>query len=207
MYHFRIDAHWLTRAPVLKANMDRRIVLFMGLALSIGLTGCGLLERDVAWPEVRPLGRDLASYRPLQNSIPAGTGAPQLREPTGDIALRQALAYALIKNPELAAFAWEVRAGEARTLQASLFPNPELEVETEEFGGDANGFDVAETTIQLSQLIELGGKRGARTKVAALERNLAGWNYESKRLDVFTETSSSNLGDKEAQKKEAIHEK
>ena len=182
----------------------RQTFLFC-ISMAAALTGCAVSHLDTGWPERRPSGRDLSTYQAPR--VPPGSDArhPKLDEPTGDITLRQALTHALMKNPELAAFAWEVRAGEARTLQAGLFPNPELEVETEGFGGDAKGFDVAETTIQLSQLIELGGKRSARTKVAALERNLAGWDYESKRLDVFTETTVAFIELLAAQKQLALN--
>jgi cobalt-zinc-cadmium efflux system outer membrane protein len=73
-------------------------------------------------------------------------------------------------------------------LQASLLPNPEIEMEVEEVGGtgERSGFDGAETTIQLGQLIELAGKRSKRKRVASLESKLAGWDYEAKRLDVLT---------------------
>jgi cobalt-zinc-cadmium efflux system outer membrane protein len=99
----------------------------------------------------------------------------------------------LIKNPELSVFSWEVRAREARTLQASLFPNPELAFEIEEFGGSSErkGFESAESSLQLSQLIELGGKRSSRVKVASLETELSGWDYETKRLEVLTETAKA----------------
>jgi cobalt-zinc-cadmium efflux system outer membrane protein len=102
--------------------------------------------------------------------------------------LRQALSIALLKNPELSAFSWEVRAGEARALQSSLLPNPEVEIESENLGGsgDLKGFDSTESTIQLSQLIELAGKRSKRIRIAALERDLAEWDYEKKRIDLFT---------------------
>jgi cobalt-zinc-cadmium efflux system outer membrane protein len=96
-------------------------------------------------------------------------------------------------NPELAAFAWEERRAEARALQAGLPPNPELETELEEFGGskEFEGSQSLETTLQLSQLIELAGKRAKRRRVAELGRELSGWDYESKRLDVLTEVASS----------------
>jgi cobalt-zinc-cadmium efflux system outer membrane protein len=40
-------------------------------------------------------------------------------------------------------------------------------------------------------MFELGGKRGYRTRTAELEKNLAGREYEIKRLDVFEEISDS----------------
>jgi cobalt-zinc-cadmium efflux system outer membrane protein len=121
---------------------------------------------------------------------------PEVAEPNSAIALRQALALALMHNPELRAFSWEVRASEARRLQAGLLPNPEIAVEVEEVGGagERSGFDGAETTIQLGQLIESAGKRSKREQVASLGSRLAGWDYEAKRLNVLTGTTHAFVG-------------
>jgi cobalt-zinc-cadmium efflux system outer membrane protein len=113
--------------------------------------------------------------------------------PTGVLTLDQALAAGLLQNPELASFSWEVRAAEARLIQEGLFPNPEIESSVENFGGDKEleGFDGAETTVQIIQTVELGGKRAKRKQVAAMEKDLAAWEYESKRLDVLTDISKA----------------
>jgi cobalt-zinc-cadmium efflux system outer membrane protein len=39
--------------------------------------------------------------------------------------------------------------------------------------------------------MELGGKRSKRKHLANIEKNLAGWDYESKRIDVVTETTKA----------------
>jgi len=117
----------------------------------------------------------------------------QISEPNGVLTLSQALALALMKNPELKAFSLRVRVSQAGELQAGLWPNPALEVEVEDVGGTGrrSDFDAAETTIQLSQLIELADKRAKRTKLTSLEKELAGSDYEAKRLDVFTEVTKA----------------
>jgi cobalt-zinc-cadmium efflux system outer membrane protein len=138
----------------------------------------------------------------------AGTASsqPKSPEPRGDIALRDALSLALQHNPELAAFSIDVRVAEARTLQAGLRPNPEIAIEMENFAGSGTlrSFDGAETTIQIGQLIELGGKRPKRARVASLEGELAGWDYEAKRADVLTETSKSFVDVLAAQERLAL---
>lgn len=103
------------------------------------------------------------------------------------LTLQQALVLALEKNPELAVFSADIRAADGRRLQASLLPNPEVGVEFENVAGsgDFSGAQSAETTLQLSQLIELGGKRGQRVRVADHSRTVAGLDYEAKRLEVF----------------------
>jgi len=133
----------------------------------------------------------------LKESVVPGTAPDQSRfepdEPTGVITLRDAISAALFGNPELKAFSLEIRAKEARALQEGLIPNPEIEIEAENFGGSGgfSSFDFAETTIQLSQLVELGAKRAKRKKVASLEHHLAEWDYKSKRADVLTEVTKS----------------
>lgn len=134
-------------------------------------------------------------------SEPSGTsgdisvdmGVSGVSEPTGEITLEQALTLALLRNPELAAYSWEVRAADARALQAGLRPNPELEFEIEEFGGtgDKSGAGSAVTTLGVVLPIERGGKRSMRKRVTLLEKSAAEWDYESKRLDVLAETTRS----------------
>lgn len=111
--------------------------------------------------------------------------------PRGDIDLRAAAAAALLGNPDLAAFAWSLRAGEARTLQAGALPNPALGVEVENLGGSGQrtGVEQTETTVWLAQLIELGGKRGKRRAAAALANELNLWDYEAARVRVLSATA------------------
>lgn len=113
------------------------------------------------------------------------------RDPSGSIDLQSALFLTLMKNPKMLAYDFEVRAAEARELQSGLWPNPELEAEAEDFGGSGEraGFKGVETSVSISQLIELGGKRGKRKQVAQLSKRLHEWDYEAKKLDVFTNTS------------------
>ena len=60
--------------------------------------------------------------------------------------------------------------------------------------------------MQISQLFELGGKRGYRKRTAELEKNLAGWEYEIKRLDVFENISAAFWEVLAAQERAAIAE-
>jgi len=161
--------------------------------LFIGFTSCAAPRLDVGWPEPRPLGKDIQTYHSSQKLTIDTPALIQFEEPTGDLTLRQALSLALMKNPELAAFSFSIRAKEAIALQAGLLPNPEIVVEAENFAGSGafRRFEGTETTIQLSQLIELAGKPSKKRRVAALERDLAGWDYETKRLDILTNVTKA----------------
>ena len=79
------------------------------------------------------------------------------------------------------------------SCRARLLPNPEIAGEVENIGGSGEfaGTNSAECTLQLSQLIELGGKRAARIRVAANGRELAVWDYEQRRLEVLTLTAQA----------------
>ncbi len=113
-------------------------------------------------------------------------------EPTGSLILPQVLALTLTGNPELAAFSEEIRAREAAAVQASLLPNPVFGANAANFGNRAaRGFDGDGVTLQLSQLIELGGKRTARIQVAQIGQEVASWDYEVQRVTVLTHAAQA----------------
>ena len=166
-------------------------LLLLWIILIIAVSGCATNQKMAAWPEPRPLGAGLLSYTTSGEPPKASSRTPVYEEPKGVLNLRQALYLSLTENHEIAAFGGEIRAREAHSLQASLLPNPEIDIEVENVGvGDTNsGFETAETTVSLSQLIELGAKRSKRFQVADLDKDLAGWDYETKRLDILTATT------------------
>jgi cobalt-zinc-cadmium efflux system outer membrane protein len=132
-------------------------------------------------------------YKTFQPSYQASGTALQPVNPSGVLTLQQALSLGLMQNPELASFSWEARSAEGRSLQAGLLPNPEISAEVENIGGarELKGFNGSENTIQINQLLELGGKRSKRKKLAELEKDLSGWDFEAKRLDVFTDITKA----------------
>jgi len=107
------------------------------------------------------------------------------------LSLRDALATALQKNPALRAQAFESRVAEARIAQAAVRPNPEFSVTAENFLGTGalSGVKSLETTLQLSQAIDLGDTRARRVATAESERNLADTDYQAKRLDVLADVA------------------
>jgi cobalt-zinc-cadmium efflux system outer membrane protein len=175
----------------------------LGLAFSTPASGAG---DPIDLPARRPLGAELPAVE--APAAGAAEALPDGGEPDGVIALRDALAAALLRSPELASFAFELRAAEARVLQAGLRPNPELALELEDVGGrdELRGFREAQTTLQLSQLVELGGKRAARIAAASAGRALAGWDYEARRLDVFSDTALAFVDVLVAQERLALAE-
>lgn len=186
--------------------MKRRKYVAPALLIFIVSTGCASSFRETAWEGHALLGKDYKTFNPPHKPPALEAVPPKAENPTGEITLEQALALGLLQNPELIAFSWEIRAAEARVLQASLLPNPELSTEVENFGGhdELDGFTGAETTVQISQLIETGGKRSKRKHVAQIEKDLACWDYESKRLDVLADITGLFWETYAAQERNAI---
>lgn len=89
-------------------------------------------------------------------------------------------------NRELAASARELDAAGASAQQSAILPNPELSAAWEEVGKPTRS-----TSLQVSQLIELGGKRGARIRAAELGRDAASAEYHAKRIDLLTRAAQS----------------
>ncbi|HQS46496.1 MAG: divalent cation transporter [Rhizobiales bacterium 24-66-13] len=108
------------------------------------------------------------------------------------ITLSQALASALAANPRLTATERDIGIAGGRSIQAAALPNPNLSLEVENaFGTNSyQGLDLAETTLQVSQLVELGGKREARIAAANAGVGAARWESEALRLQVLAETTA-----------------
>jgi cobalt-zinc-cadmium efflux system outer membrane protein len=106
------------------------------------------------------------------------------------LTLAEALSRTIKKNASLAAFSLEIQAREHEALQAGLRPNPELSVELENMAGRGEfaGTDGAETTVSISQLIELGGKRSLRRAVGTLDQGLATEEYHIALVEVLAQT-------------------
>jgi cobalt-zinc-cadmium efflux system outer membrane protein len=177
-------------------------------AFVMTMLGCaGTANSGTLPPPSEALGSAYPVFR-VPERTDASSEKDVFQEPTGSLSLRQALALSLLRSPDLASFAWESRAREADALQAGLFPNPELKVESENFLGTGpfSDYDNAETTVTLGQLIELGGKRAKRRRVAELERDLADWDYEVRRIEVLTAVTREFVNVLEAQSRRSLAE-
>jgi len=140
----------------------------------------------------------------------AGAAAPDVELPTeaapDTLTMRAALLRALRDSPRLPDSSLELRAREAESLQAGLLPNPAVTTEVEDFagGGSRNGFNASQTTVSLAQLIELGGKRAARVRLADANADLARWDFESMRMDVLATAAKAFVAALAAQDKLAL---
>ena len=116
---------------------------------------------------------------------------PALAQSQRSLTLSQALQRALAANPRLTAAEREIGIATGKRIQAGAIPNPEISFEIENiYGtGDYRGTQLAEKTLQLSQLVEFPGKRDARIAATSAELDSARWQRQAERLEVLSETA------------------
>lgn len=118
---------------------------------------------------------------------PATTLTPFTASLTGPLILREAAQMALAKNPALVASGYDLRVAEARQIQAGLRPNPVVGIDVQDAlgSGEYRSWQSAQTTLLVSQLFELGGKREARLGVAGAARERLSSDVEMARVEVM----------------------
>src|SRR6266436_581446 len=111
--------------------------------------------------------------------------------PPRSISLAQALQHALAANPRLTAAERDIGIAGGLKIQAGALPNPDLSFELGNALGSGRyrGLRSAETNLQLSQLVELGGKREARLAAGEAGIGTAVWQRRATRLEVLSETA------------------
>jgi|AntRauTorckE6833_2_1112554.scaffolds.fasta_scaffold00789_8 cobalt-zinc-cadmium efflux system outer membrane protein len=143
--------------------MSTRIAIFLGLTWVICLNVVPLCTWGDSYAQAKSIPTDTPN-----------ASAPSLAENhSGDSARRyitpeRALELALQHNPELATFAGTIEARTHEIHQSARLPNPQLELELENFGGSGEfrGTSNAEASVRLQQRVELGGKRQRRVNLA-----------------------------------------
>lgn len=119
-----------------------------------------------------------------------GLGAP-LRALAEPVTLADALTRAQTRSPILTAAQAGVAAAEGRARQAGLTPNPEAGLQAENFAGSGpyGSFGSAETTLTVSQRLELGGKRRTRAAAASAEVDAARISFAMAKADLSQEVT------------------
>jgi len=119
---------------------------------------------------------------------PASQPAPQTR-----LTLAEAITQALARNRDLAVARFGVEVNRGKLQQARLYPfNPELLLDGDIGRGTLrdNGSEksLAGGRIGLSQVLEVRGQRGLRTRVAELETVRAEWEVRDTEREVVAAT-------------------
>ncbi len=91
------------------------------------------------------------------------------------VSLNEALVRAGAESPAVQVSQAEIDVARGNQKQASFGPNPEVSVEVENIAGTGvfKGLRSTEYTATVGQRLELGGKRGARTRAAQAQTSLA----------------------------------
>lgn len=175
--------------------------LMLALGLLVLAAGCATEETLIEPPSKSTLGENVYKNSPALNKKINKQDTVSQVVISDTLIFSDALSKALLENPRLQSFGWQLRVREAERIQASLLPNPELVAEMENFGGTGpfGGYGARETTIRLGQKILLGADRLKRKRVAALNKELAGWDYETQRLNVLTGVTQAYISAREAQ--------
>ena len=106
-------------------------------------------------------GAALSCPPALAETAQPDPGAATPARAAAPLTLDQALALALDRQPEFAAARREIEAADGLLDQAGRLPNPMLSGSVEDLRGGSRT-----SAFQISQLIELGGKREARRRAA-----------------------------------------
>jgi cobalt-zinc-cadmium efflux system outer membrane protein len=124
------------------------------------------------------------------------------------ITLDQVIKRVMQKNQILLANKYSILAKEGGIIQASLIPNPEIEVEMENFGGSGEtfGFNQAESNVQVSQTILLGRKRKKKVELAKLDKVISLRDYDRKVSNLLSETKKRFVTILHLQKKLKLRE-
>lgn len=118
-----------------------------------------------------------SNHLAVARDVPTPDGAP--------VTLQEAVEMALQSSPDLASASSAVRAREGAVLQAGRRPNPELQLISENIGGDDDLTGGVQSSLSLGQRFELGGKRAARVTAAEASRGLASMDFEARRAAVI----------------------
>jgi len=109
--------------------------------------------------------------------------------PNSPLTLKAAIQRGLVQHPDLSGFVFDLRAQDARITEAQLSPQPEVDFLLEDAAGTGrrSGLDTAQSTLSLSQVIELGGKREGRIAVAEAMGSRLKSEHAARQLDVVAE--------------------
>lgn len=155
----------------------------------------------------RALACGLIAQLILSLSVVPSVSAP-ISERAGALTLVRAIQRAVANNPRLSAASRDIGIAAGRRLQSGAIPNPELSFELDNVAGSGEyrGLRSAETTLQLSQLIELGGKRDARIAAGSAEVDTAYWQLAATRLEIISDTAVAYYSVLASQRRIAIYD-
>ena len=120
--------------------------------------------------------------------------------------LPAALTEAAANNPELRAARARIEAATGRAIQASLWPNPSLEMTADQVPVNNGGFSRSQNMAGVDQTVPFPGKKALDAKIGAADVTAAEWEYLSRALEVLREVKEAFWRTLASQKKLAVTE-
>lgn len=145
-----------------------------GMEILESLRREGLLAEGSAEPA---LSRDRSEDR-TRDAVPAALPIE------GPLTLEDLLQAADRLNPRIAAARAEIGMAGGEAWQSSLYPNPSLEVESENVRPFDGGFGASETTVGIAQPIIISGRREAAVAAGRARMSVEQLEVESVRREV-----------------------
>lgn len=136
----------------------------------------------------------------LLNCIMSGAAFTQTLPP---LEICNAYHQILANTYELKAADAEINAKEADRWQAGAYPNPALSINLNTIGRDQDG-DENELFVGVTQIVELGGKRSARLRVAGTSQCSTQWDLEIAKAELFSKLTHAFIDMAVAQEREAL---
>lgn len=176
--------------------MPKKALVAFGAALGLGFIGIA----PIAWGADAAVQASGQTPRSIQETVGRESDVPEA------LTLATAVTKALQSHPRLAVFSEEIQVRQQELRQAGLWANPELAIEMEDFAGSGefSGTQRAETTLMLSQQVELGGKRAGRQALGRTAVALAEGDYAAARAEVAAEATRRFVAVAAAQQRQAL---
>ncbi|MFT7560159.1 MAG: cobalt-zinc-cadmium efflux system outer membrane protein [Flavobacteriales bacterium] len=108
-----------------------------------------------------------------------------------ELSLKKAIDLSVLNAPKLQAYTFKEKRTKSQLQEAGLRPPLELSIESENFlgSGERQGFDLAEHSVSLSSIFELGDKRRARQQFASERLNRVNEERQTETLLLMSEVT------------------
>ena len=124
----------------------------------------------------------------------------------GQLTLPVAIAEALANNPELQVVRQKIEAATGRTVQARLWPNPELELSAEDMSANHAGLSQSKNMIGIAQTVPFPGKKSLDAQIGRREISVAENEYRVRERELVRSVKSTFYRALVAEKKVAVSE-
>ncbi|MCX6868123.1 MAG: TolC family protein [Verrucomicrobia bacterium] len=128
----------------------------------------------------------LAAARPPRNANEPRSAASR-EAGDGALSLDRALRLALANNPNLQASAARKEAANGRAVQARAWPNPELEISSQDMPPSRGGFSKAKNMAGISQVVPYPGKKQADIEIGTADAAAGTASWRLNRTELVRE--------------------